>query len=181
MTHQHIEGGGRVYATEAEAAADFDAIMRNIDLFTSYDEVPGTLLQPRPGQIDKGVRIDRILVPNAKLIDAGWRHGIVGVEIKKDCYAFGPYVAQAMDYTRSAFRLGPGNFNTICDYVFIWPIPAQHGPIASIMAQNRVGSAMSWSHKHIQFKCGENNILDADIFRGNIRIGASIGAKVGSR
>jgi hypothetical protein len=180
VSYAVTESGARIYATEADAAADFDEIIRSVDLFTSYAEVPGTLLQPRPGQIDKSVRIDRILVPNARLIDAGWRSGIIGVEIKRAASTDGRAISQAADYTRSAFRLGPANFLTICDYVFIWSWGKQAGPLASVMAQSHVGSVVSTSWTPLQFRTGENNVLRVHP-DGRIDIGAQVGAKVGSR
>lgn len=179
MSYVVTESGARVYATEADAAADFDAVIKATDLFTPYPEVPGTLLQPRPGQVDKSVRIDRILVPNERLIAAGWRGGIFGIEIKRDPYN-GRAISQAADYTRSAFRLGPANFLVICDYVFIWSWGKQAGPLASVMAQSRVGSVCSSSWTPLHFRTGENNVLRLHA-NGAIDIGAQVGAKVGSR
>jgi hypothetical protein len=179
VSYTVTESGARIYATETDAAADFDEIIRSTDLFTSYDEVPGTLLQPRPGQIDKSVRIDRILVPNSRLIDAGWRGGIIGVEIKRAA-GNGRDIAQAADYTRSAFRLGPSNFLVICDYVFIWSWGKQDGPLASVMAQSHVGSVTSSHWTPLHFRTGENNVLRVHS-DGRLDFGIPVGSKVGSR
>lgn len=179
MSYTVTESGARIYPTEVEAAADFDAIVRNVDLFTSYAEVPGTLLQPRPGQVDKSVRIDRVLVPNSRLIDAGWRGGIIGVELKKEAYS-GRAIAQGIDYTRSAFRLGPANFLIICDYVFIWAWGKQDGPLASVMAQTHVGSVTSTSWTPLHFRTGENNVLRVHT-DGRLDFGTQVGNKAGSR
>lgn len=179
MTHTVRDTQARIYPTEVEAASDFDAILRSVDLFTSYAEVPGTLLQPRPGQVDKGVRIDRLLVPTARLIDAGWRGGILGIEIKK-APGDGRALAQAADYTRSAFRLGPANFLVIPDFVFIWAWGKQRGPLASVMAQSHIGNVTSTSWTPLHFRAGENNILRINQ-NGSVDIGASVGRRVGSR
>ena len=99
-----------VYATESLAAAAFDSAIATTDLFTPYAEVPGTLIQPRPGQIDKSVRIDRLLIPKQRLLDMGWTHGIIGVELKRSDIKLGPPIAQAMDYSRSVWIIPSSRF-----------------------------------------------------------------------
>lgn len=169
------------FASEAESAQAFDTIAESTGLFSMYKEVPGTLTQPRMGQRDKGVRIDRILVPTSNLIDAGWRSGIIGVEIKKNAEGIGPYLAQAMDYTRSVFLLPGSGFQVVPAWVFVWPLPNQHGPVASIMQQNRIGNVTDETYGRLSFKSGEANILRVNN-DWTVRIGAqSMGQKVGSR
>lgn len=169
------------FATEAESAVEFDRIAQASNLFTIYQEVPGTLIQPRPAQRERTVRIDRILVPNTNLLAAGWTRGIIGVEIKRNSEQIGPYIAQAMDYSRSVWTLPTSHFQVMLDWVFVWPIPKQMGPMASLMAQNRVGTATSDNWTPLQFKAGENNVLRVNN-DGTVRIGAQgIGRKVGSR
>lgn len=170
------------YATEVESANALDLILDQTALFNIYREVRGTLLQPRPGQVDKSVRIDRVLLPTNRLLDFGWPHGIIGVEIKKDPHTtLGPAIAQAMDYTRSVFTLAPSGFQVIPGYVFLWPMPKQSGPMASVCAQNRIGSVTATDWEPLQLKSGEQNILR--VHRdGRVSIGlTSSGNKVGSR
>lgn len=169
------------YKTESESAAALDALLITADLFNVYPEVRGTLIQPRPGQVDKGVRIDRILIPNQRLLDLGWRHGIVGVEIKRSDIAVGRPLAQAMDYTRSTFTLPGSCFQVIPTWVFVWPEDKQHGPLASLMAQNRVGVISSTSWAMLHFTAGEMTLLHV-ARSGEVRVGnQSSGTKVGSR
>lgn len=170
-----------VYETETASAAALDSLLATADLFNVYDEVPGTLVQPRPGQIDKAVRIDRILIPNQRLLDLGWRHGIVGVEIKRSDIAIGRPLAQAMDYTRSAFTLPGSRFQIVPTWVFVWPEDKQHGPLASLMAQNRVGVISSKTWALLQFTVGEMVLLHVS-HDGTTRLGnQSSGTKAGSR
>lgn len=169
------------FADEAQSAYAFDALADSTGLFNTYKEVKGTLLQPRPAQRDRGVRIDRILVPTNTFLSAGWTGGIIGVEIKRDAEAIGPYLAQAMDYSRSAFTLPNSGFQIILDWVFVWPIPKQHGPVASLMAQNRIGNVSNDTWCKLQFCAGETNILRINN-DNTVRIGRqSVGTKVGSR
>lgn len=169
------------YKTEAESAAALDALLDTADLFRVYPEVNGQLIQPRPGQVVRGVRIDRILVPTDRLIELGWRHGIIGVEIKRSDKAVGRPLCQAMDYTRSTFTLPGGGFQVIPSWVFVWPEDKQHGPLASLMAQNRVGVISSTGWALLHFTAGEMTLLHVSR-TGEVRIGTqSAGTKVGSR
>lgn len=172
-----------VYASERDSAAALDDLLERSGLFVIYREVAGTLLQPRLGQIDKGMRIDRLLVPTNELLSRGWSQGIIGVEIKKDpAGTLGPAISQAMDYTRSVFTLAPSGFQVMPAWVFLWPMPKQSGPMASVLAQNRLGSLSDTGYGILlQFKSGEANILR--VHRdGRVDVGAcSSGLKAGSR
>lgn len=170
-----------IYETEDASAAALDGLLATADLFNVYSEVPGTLIQPRPGQVDKSVRIDRILIPNQRLLDLGWAYGIVGVEIKRSNIAIGRPLCQAMDYTRSTFQLPGSRFQVIPSWVLVWPEDKQHGPLASLMAQNRVGVIASTTWALLHFTAGEMTLLHVSR-DGNVRIGTqSSGTKAGSR
>lgn len=170
-----------VYTTEEQAAAAFDAAVTATGLFHLHREVRGTLTQPRPGQRDKTVRIDRILIPTQNLIDLGWRHGIIGVEIKRTGVKLGPALAQAMDYTRSTFTLDGGDFLVVPTWVLVWPAENEHGPLASLMAQNRVGVVEANKWATLRLRVGEMTLLHVST-TGEVRIGTqSSGTKVGSR
>lgn len=167
--------------TEAANCLVIDHAINTSGLFTAHAEVPGTLTQPRPGQRDKGMRIDRLLVPTQKLVDLGWRHGIVGIEIKPTGVKLGPPLAQAMDYTRTTFTLPGGGFQVTPSWVFVFPFDKQHGPVASVMAQNRVGTVTVNRWALLSLQCGEATILHASM-DGTVRIGANtVGTKAGSR
>lgn len=173
------------WLTERESAAAFDAVV-DTDLFDVHREVPGRLVQPRPDQVDKGLRIDRLLVPTGKLVDAGWQHGAVGVEIKRSGISIGPPIAQAMDYSRAVWDVDFGGIQVWLGYVFIWPMPKQSGVTASILAQHRIGSATSSAHAYpsaprLQFKSGETPILrvyaDGSVDVGEGRAGRRTGTR----
>lgn len=171
------------YLTEPESAEAFDRAVP-WDLFKVHHEVCGTLVGPRPAQTDVKMRIDRILVPKAKLLDAGWKFGIIGCELKRSGLKIGPVIAQAMDYSRTAWLLDPERqrFRVCLDYVFIWPMAKQSGTIASICAQNRIGSAYG-DDRYTQFglKVGETGVLEARN-DGQVFVGKTLtGARSGSR
>jgi hypothetical protein len=169
------------WTTETASEDAFDAAIGS-DLWTVYRQVTGVLTQPRPQQIDKTVRIDRVLAPRTKLLAAGWTHGVVGIEIKRSNEKIGPAIAQAMDYSRSVWTLNQaGNSRVWLDWVFIWPMPKQNGSMASVLAQNRIGSATPGYGGGFQFKAGETNIICSE-FNGTFRIGTiAPGTKAGRR
>jgi hypothetical protein len=147
------------WATEADSATAFD---QNVpEMFEVYKEVRGTLISPRPAQIDRSMRIDRVLIPKRELLDLGWKYGIVGVELKRSKEKIGPAIAQAMDYSRTVWTLEPTKFQIWLNYVFIWPMAKQSGTIASICAQQRIGSAYG-ADEYVQFglKVGETGIFE---------------------
>ena len=168
------------WLTETDSATALDRALRVTDLWKIYREVRGTLIQPRAGQIDRGVRIDRVLVPNRKLIDLGWIRGIIGIEIKKSGIKIGPPIAQAIDYGRSIWTL-PNGFNVWLDMVFVWPMGPQHGNIASILTQNCIGSAYPSDWTPLHLKAGEVNILrvhnDHTVDLGTMVAGKRVGSR----
>src|SRR5215469_13652561 len=92
------------WQVEKGAAEAFDAFILRTGLFHVHGEVRGTHLQPLPGQNPKGMRIDRILSPTQKLLDAGWNGRTIGVEFKKSGLPIGRAIAQMEDYRRSAWH-----------------------------------------------------------------------------
>lgn len=172
------------YQTENESADAFDRAVPH-DLFKVHREVCGTLISPRPAQSGVRMRIDRILVPKPKLLDEhGWRFGIVGCELKCSGEKVGPAIAQAMDYSRTVWLLDPDRqrFRICLDYVFIWPMAKFGGTLASICAQNRIGSAYG-DEQYTKFglKSGETGILDVQT-NGRVRVGKVLtGTRSGSR
>jgi hypothetical protein len=168
------------WTTEAASASAFDQLVDGLALFRIYREVSGTLCQPRPGQVDRSLRIDRILVPTAALITQGWAHGAVGVELKRSGVNIGPPLAQAMDYVRGTWSVA-GVWLQL-GAVFLWPIHKQSGPLASVMAHQRIGSVSHGRSDTIKFSFGEEVILARNSFSG-IRLSSHPrgGSKVGSR
>lgn len=152
------------WATEPEAWAAFDAVVAKSGAFRSYSEVEGEYIQPRPLTRplagDKGARIDRILIPLQRAVDAGWKAGAIGVEGKRSGTKIGPLISQGLDYTRVVWRLdeerhkpGPPGMLLMTEWVFIFPLENPKGDVESIMANNRVGNA--WlSQGELRFSCG---------------------------
>ena len=131
------------FTTEELALNAFDEFMNLVPLaFRNYKEVEGIYIHPRVSTEDKTARIDRLLIPIAGAVEAGWIYGAIGVEAKKSETKAGPLVTQALDYTRCAFELPtPKGVLVVPKWIFIYPLEVQGNEIASVMANNRIGSA----------------------------------------
>lgn len=167
---------------EKAAESALDAILgEHANLWNVESEVWGRLIQPSVGQADQAVRIDRVLTPKADLINLGWKHGAIGIECKRSGEKIGPAIAQAADYSRSLFELQKNHVRVWLNMVFIWPMSAQHGALASILYQQRIGSAYSHNWTKLRLKVGEHGVLR--IGRdGVVEVGgAPTQRKVGSR
>ena len=71
------------WSTEEDSAAEFDRRIESCGLFERvFKEVEGYYLAFRPNRQQRGARIDRILLPNKKLRDAGWSKVIGGPAIR---------------------------------------------------------------------------------------------------
>ena len=149
------------YATEIESEAAFDAMIEKTGVFKIYKQVDGKYLHPRLLAEDKVPRIDRILCPEQKLIDQGWKFGPIGVELKKSNIKIGPPISQLLDYSRAIWEIKKGKgYWIMLVYSFLWPAVKQHGPIASLLAQNRIGTCESRSeYTPLEFYSGESRIL----------------------
>ena len=167
------------WATEAASVAAFDALVSSLRLFRSHAEVVGTLTQPRPGQKDRSLRIDRVLVPTTGLIERGWKHGAIGVECKRSGENIGPPLSQAMDYVRGSWLINGIWFQL--GAVFLWPMAPQGGPLASLMAHQRIGAVAPRRTDRIHFSLGEEVILADSPYGLRVAGLPRAGAKVGSR
>ena len=175
------------YGYEKDAEAAFDAVAEQSGLFTIYKEVPGVFIQPPAFKNHKGkLRLDRVLIPKPKLRDAGWTQGVIGVEIKRSGQKIGPFISQMLDYMRCVW-ISPIGVKVILDYCFLFPAEKTHNEIASILAQNRIGTAclryaLGNEYYRLQFFCGEQSRLYYYINEDKIEVkNLSFGKKAGSR
>lgn len=166
------------WATEVESASDLDRRLAAAGMFVIHREVTGTLIQPRAGQRDRALRIDRILTPGGELRERGWAHGAIGIEVKRSQVNIGPPLAQAMDYVRGSWKVR-GIWIQLAA-VFLWPCEKQSGPLASLMVHNRVGSVSTTGYTGVKFCLGEEVIYSDDT--QGVRLGRiNSGHMVGSR
>ncbi len=174
---------------EPMAMAALDGLLDTVKLFQVYREVIGERNQPRLNSGDKSqLKIDRILIPNARLIDAGWCYGAIGIEGKQPGNKLGPVVCQCLDYGRAVWHLRPTDENprasgqwVMCPWTFIWHLPNFAGDIASVMAQHRIGGVSTSNYYTLNFKHAGGSILNIDK-TGKIQFReARCGMKAGSR
>lgn len=177
--NRYEQGGG--YRNEAEAAAAFDGCIP-ASMFRVYKEVTGKVVLSRPEKKYDAVRIDRVLVPTVKAATQGWLYGAIGVEIKRSEDKFGPALSQCMDYRHSLFLIPPSNVRVYLDWIFIWPMRKEGGPLASVMAQNRIGTCFRGWEGGVDFFCGEAAVI-RNLDYGSMTIGKGIrnGLRTGSR
>jgi hypothetical protein len=165
------------WATEDDAAVDFDRRVAESGLFKSHPEVSGFYLASRVHRQPKSARIDRILFPTPKLREAGWTMPI-GVELKRSGEHLGHAVAQAIDYTYAAFDVR-GTYVHL-EMIFLWPLQRQGGAIKSVMTQNGIGEAFEGRSDLLVFHA-EHSLIRAKP-DGDVEVRAHVAArKVGSR
>lgn len=166
MSVQQVLTGGN-FGDEPTAWVHFDAQAERNAMFRVHREVWGELIQPRfgcddppaesGGPVRKGnwLRIDRILVPSRKVLDAGWCGGLIGVEGKRSGAKIGKVISQALDYSRCVFELPDTHFLVMVRWVFLWPLEGEpKGDLGSVMAQNRIGWVRSSTRTPLVFGCG---------------------------
>lgn len=142
---------------ESEALAEFDSIVNASGSFRLIPEVEGEYVCPRYGTEAKGARIDRILMPLKKAVDAGWNGGAIGIEAKRSGAKIGRLVSQAIDYSRCVFELrSPPGLLVMLKWIFIFPAEMQTCDLASVMAQNRIGTCWLINDR-LTFSCGGMN------------------------
>lgn len=176
------ERTGGMFATEEDAARHLDSLLESVaDLFAVTSEVSGVRQYSRPEQQKTGVRIDRVLFPKKKLLNAGWRSGVVGIEIKKSGHPAGPMVAQAEDYMQSVFTFDSG-VSVVLNSVYLFPSFSVAGIAASILAQRRIGFV---GERDGRLGLWMNNTCLLRFAFDEMRVGCSsqlnCGTKVGSR
>lgn len=162
------------YAAESVGVADLRDVLALSGAFNVYNEVSGIVEFRQAVKEDKSVRIDMILAPTQKLLEAGWKdHGQVGVECKRSGERLAPAVAQARDYSRSVFALrnredsrsGPLLAWVRPQWFFIWPFNPPGGDLESLMAADGIGvvnlcKAHPTGLRYLRFKVGSYNMLE---------------------
>lgn len=171
------------YATEDDAKAAFDVIVeRHPDVFGVFKEVTGWYLQPRFNSESRTPRIDRILVPKPRLIEAGWTHGPIGVECKCSGKKTGPAICQCMDYGRAVFRIDSGCRPRIAlEWIFLWPVEGTGGDIESVMLQHRIGRVSVNHRGDLVFAAGGYRAIsvgkDGSLFARELKMGRKVGTR----
>jgi hypothetical protein len=141
------------FENEAAACDKLDELVLQSGCFNIHREIRGYYVHIRPGCDSKRPRIDRILSPTAKLLDAGWPHGPLGIECKTSGKKMGRCITQAENYGDAVWEM-PRGYLCYLRWIFIWPLDGAKGDLGSVMAQNRIGYLTSSNRCILQFGCG---------------------------
>jgi len=132
------------FETEDEAKIAFHSAFSATECFTIYEEVDcwyfgGSIFGDRPTG-----RIDYLLTPRKRLLESGWKMGVIGVEVKKSGHKAGPLLCQMLDYSKAVFRLPDACGASLVCLSAICCFPGISGKgraTESIMANHRIGVA----------------------------------------
>lgn len=166
------------WATEQQAEEYFTSFVQHSGLFIVRRQIPGSPLWKHPFQQIKQFRADVLLFPREELLRAGWTQGAIVIEVKRSGEKIGLGLSQLLDYVKA------GWFTRSCVVIptfgFLFPAPKQHGPLASVMSQQRIGT-IDVPNNAMKLLCGESRVLTFTR-EGTFEIGAlSFGRKAGAR
>lgn len=173
------------FESEKDAEEAFDYAVMKSDCFRNYAQVAGRYIHVPHYKTpaDKAV-IDRILLPNQRLIDAGFK-GAIGVEVKNSGMKVSALYSQMMDYMRCAWRVE--SLAVVLDYVFLFPSDKLSHGMASISDQNHLGTCCvrypeDNEFHRLEFFTGEHCVIEIHLNKDNeIKVGKTTGLKQGSR
>jgi len=167
------------WTDERDAENAFCDFCARTGAFEVHRQVAGEPLWKRFTQAHQSVRADVLLMPSSRLLAAGWDCGAVVIEVKRSGEKIGHGCSQLIDYTNAAFFL-PTGVAVVPAFGFLFPALKQHGRMASLMAHQRIGTAMI-RYAKLELFCGECRALTVDD-GGEISVGATdFGRKLGSR
>jgi len=116
-------------------------------------------------------------MPSIKLRELGWNIGPICIEVKRSDVKIGKAVAQCIDYRNAVFEVAPGFFIEP-QWIFIFPFRCPSGDIASVMAQNCIGSATLGPFLGLKLMAGSPNVLIE--YQSKV-LQPTCGKKIGSR
>lgn len=166
---------------ERAAENDLATVLQAAGLFHVYRQVVGRPLWTHCFQHPQDVRADMLLMPTARLIGAGWTAGATVIEVKRSGQKIGPGCNQLIDYLNSAWWLpDSGGVAVVPAFGFLFPAHKQHGPLASVMAHQHIGTACFYEGA-LYCYCGESPVLTLSA-AGEVRLGRlDFGLKAGAR
>lgn len=147
--------------------------------FEVYRQLPGELLWKRHFQQHQSVRADLLLVPTARLIEAGWYGGVLLIEVKRSGKRIGPGLNQLNDYLNAVWPIC-GGIGVVANYAFLFPAPAQVERTVSWMANQHIGTAQL-QHDSLDLYCGHSRVLriseSGEIGLGRLNFGRKAGGR----
>jgi hypothetical protein len=141
---------------ELQAKKELLQFLNDKELFLTFPEISGVPLLTRPGKTPQSVRADVLAMPIG-IHESRFECGAIVFEVKRPGEKIGPAISQLLDYLNSAFKV-PSGVSVVPSYGFIFSAPPQHGTLASIMAQNHIGTA-EIRQGILHLYCGEQRLL----------------------
>ena len=141
---------------EADLEDRLAGFLEGTGLFRVFRQVMGRALWapcPAAGR----VRADVLVLASRRGLAAGWREGPILFEVKRPGRPIGRGLCQVMDYLASAWRL-PNGTEILAAFGFLFPAERVQGPLAIVMAENRVGTCKLEAGK-LTCWAGEQRIL----------------------
>lgn len=170
---EHVHPG----LVEAELEDRLAAHLEASGLWHVYRQVTGRALWA-PCSRAGVMRADVVAVAAAQGLEAGWGAGAIVFEIKCPDRAPGPGLCQVMDYLSCTFRLPAEEI--LPAFGFLFPAEKVHGPLASVLCQNRAGTARL-DRRRLTCWCGEQRVVTIGK-DGTLDVGTTnLGEKFGSR
>ena len=167
------------WATETEAETYLAEFLARTGLVQVYRQIPGRPLCQRHFQVTKSVRADLLLVPKRALVEAGWSDGVIVIEVKRPGRKTGPGYSQLLDYMNTAWPVGAG-ICVVPTFGFLFPAVQPHGPLASVLAQQHIGTALVRCGA-LHLYAGEARVLSISaagkVTLGETRFGRNLGAR----
>jgi len=167
------------WPTEQEAEDWLAAFLAGTGLFHVQRQVAGVPLERHHFQRAQGVRADLLLLPSQKLVDMGWKDGVIVIEVKKPGVKIGLGINQLLDYMRTAWFID-GGIAVIPSFGFLFPARKQIGPLASVLAHQHIGTA-TLEGDRVDLYCGHSGVLrignDGDAVIKPTRFGQRMGAR----
>jgi len=163
---------------EAEIEERLVGFLEATGAFRVFRQVAGRALWapcPSAGR----VRGDVLILASRRGLAAGWREGPILFEVKRPGRPIGPGLCQLMDYLTCSWRL-PNGVEVLPAFGFLFPAEKVHGPLASVMAQNRVGTSRL-GPRGLACWCGEQRVVtvreDGVLQVGQTDVGVRFGGK----
>lgn len=167
------------WPTEKMAEDHLHNFLLKSRFFSVYRQVDGAPFANHHFQEAHSVRADLLLIPTAAAREIGWCGGAMVIEVKRSGEKIGPACNQLLDYMNSAFFL-PGGVAVVPSFGFVFPAPKQHGPTASLMAHQHIGTAEMICDALV-LSCGESRVIpireDGTLDIGRIDFGRKMGSR----
>lgn len=176
------------FSSEEESQSKLLHLLQRQNFFSVEREVSCWYYGGQPFQERPTGRIDFILHPLKPAIDCGWRNGKVGIECKASAKKAGPVICQMLDYSRALFESEKTGALYALNAVFLWPgLTKSTGALDSVMAQNRIGTAIYRYYGNPEWECLRLKIGGVNIAQFQLAVNkfthhkVNSGKKTGSR